>query len=256
MSAEPSSPTRTAAELSRAWEELDTREILRRAHSRFGPRLAVGSAFGKDGVVLLHLLRTQGYDFPVLFLDTGYHFPETLAYRDELARELSLSVVNLSPSESVDAQGARLGAELFARNPDLCCELRKVEPMRAALRGYSAWFTGLRRDQSPARAATPVVEWQELSSDGAGVFKVNPLARWSRGAVEEYLAGSGLPAHPLWGRGYPSVGCAPCTRAVAPGAPEREGRWAGTGKTECGIHGSAWPGRPSLGLPTPALAAD
>jgi phosphoadenosine phosphosulfate reductase len=239
MSAPGEEEERLARELSIEWEGLETKEILRRAVDRFGSGIAVGSAFGKDGVVLLHLLRAQQLDLPVLFLDTGYHFPETLAYRDQIARELSLRVVNIQPSETVAAQDSRLGRELFAGNPDLCCELRKVRPMRAALRGYTAWLTGLRRDQSPARAHVPVVEWQRLSPDGEGVFKVNPLLRWSRSEVEEYLSATGLPLHPLWRRGFPSIGCGPCTRAVPPGAPERAGRWAGTGKTECGIHSNS-----------------
>ncbi|MCI4364407.1 MAG: phosphoadenylyl-sulfate reductase [Thermoplasmata archaeon] len=247
MSAGSEAGMRSAAELSKEWEGLETRELLRRARARFGPRLAVGSGFGKDSVVLLHLLRSEGLNLPVLFLDTGYHFPETIAYRELLARELALEVVDISPEETVAEQDERLGAALYERNPDFCCELRKVRPLRAALGSYTAWFTGVRRDQSPGRATAPLVEWQQLSAEGRGVFKVNPLATWSRRDVQEYLARTGLPPHPLADRGFPSIGCGPCTRAVAPGMPERAGRWAGTEKSECGIHSSAWRTRSSTG---------
>lgn len=224
-----------AARLSAAWEELSTPELLRAILERFPARLAVGSAFGKDGVVLLDLLASQGARLPVLFLDTGYHFPETLAYRDRIATEIGVEVVNLRPNESVEQQDATHGPRLFGRDPDLCCRLRKVEPMREALRGFDAWLTGLRRDQHGGRQGTPIVEWQELG-DGRGVFKVNPLAPWTRDQVESYLAEHALARNPLWDQGYASLGCAPCTRPVRPGGAEREGRWAGTVKRECGIH--------------------
>ncbi|HEV2449300.1 MAG TPA: phosphoadenylyl-sulfate reductase [Thermoplasmata archaeon] len=228
-------PVRRAAELARQWESLPTPELIRRCATVLPGPWAVGSAFGREGVVLLHLVREVGLDFPVLFLDTGYHFPETLAFRDAVASELGLSVHSLRPEETVAEQDVRLGAYLHDRDPDLCCRLRKVEPLARALAGFSGWFTGIRRDQSPGRSQAPVVEWQPVSADH-GVFKVNPLARWTRREIEVYHAEHRLPSHPLWAAGFPSVGCAPCTRAIAPGAPERAGRWAGTGKSECGIH--------------------
>ncbi|MCI4342043.1 MAG: phosphoadenylyl-sulfate reductase [Thermoplasmata archaeon] len=224
-----------ARRLSARWESLGAAEILREASARFAGKVAVGSAFGKEGLVVLWLLREQQLRLPVLFLDTGYHFPETLAYRDRIREALDLQVVSLTPVESVDEQDRRLGAALYRRDPDRCCRLRKVHPLQEALAGYDAWITGLRRDQSSHRASTPVVEWQSLGL-ARGVFKVNPLASWSRAAVDEFHAERGLPAHPLWDRGYRSIGCAPCTVPIREGAGERTGRWPGTGKSECGIH--------------------
>jgi phosphoadenosine phosphosulfate reductase len=231
--------------LSRAWEPLEAREILERCTTEIPGPIALGSAFGREGVVLVHLARGVGLDLPVLFLDTGYHFSETLEFRDSVAREMGLSLVNLLPTESVAEQDRRLGARLYARDPDRCCRLRKVEPLQRALAGYGGWLTAIRRDQSAGRASAPIVEWQQISPTH-GVYKVNPLARWTRHEVEAYHAAHGLPTHPLWERGFASIGCAPCTRPIAPGADERAGRWPGTGKTECGIH--------SLGLRVPARA--
>lgn len=236
-------PAQRAAELAREWESLETPELIQRCVDLLPGPWAVGSAFGREGVVLLDLVRQLGLNFSVLFLDTGYHFPETLAFRDAVAREMDLSVRSLLPTETASEQDIRLGAYLHDRDPDLCCQLRKVDPLARALREFSGWFTGIRRDQSPGRARAPLVEWQPISADH-GVYKVNPLARWTRSEVEAYHAAHRLPSHPLWARGFPSVGCAPCTRAIAPGAPERAGRWAGTGKSECGIH--------TLGLRVPA----
>jgi phosphoadenosine phosphosulfate reductase len=234
-----------AAALSRDWEELEAREILERCPAEIPGPIALGSAFGREGLVLLHLARDSGLQLPVLFLDTGYHFAETLEFRDAVTREMGLSLVNLLPEESVAEQDARLGPRLYARDPDTCCRLRKVEPLRRALGSFGGWITAIRRDQSPGRAYAPIVEWQPISSEH-GVYKVNPLARWTRQEVEAYHVAHALPVHPLWSRGYASIGCAPCTRAIAPGAEERSGRWPGTGKTECGIH--------TMGLRVPARA--
>lgn len=217
------------------------------ALGEFGKELAIGSSFGRDGLVVLDIVRGISPGTPVLFLETGYHFAETLEFRDELVRLWGLRVDNVRPPLTVAEQDARYGPRLFDRDPDACCAMRKVVPLQKALHGYRAWMTGLRRDQHAGRATTPVVEWQELDGGGA-VYKVNPMVAWTRADVDRYAQEHHLPAHPLWARGYPSVGCAPCTRPVAGGAPERAGRWVGVGKTECGIH--------VAGIRRPAAAAE
>lgn len=228
-----------ATEQARLWsdqlEGSDPRDSIRWAVETFNGRLAIGSSFGRDGLVVLDLARRIESRIPVLFLETGYHFRETLSFRDDLVSRWGLNVIDVRPDLSVPEQDAQFGPALHGRDPDLCCRMRKVVPLQRALEGYSAWITGLRRDQHPSRGETPVVEWQELG-DGHGVFKVNPMVSWSRPEVNDYLSTHEIPSHPLWAQGYPSVGCAPCTSPVAAGAPERSGRWAATGKVECGIH--------------------
>jgi phosphoadenosine phosphosulfate reductase len=225
-----------AEEWSRELEGRPASEIIRWAVDRFGDGLVVGSSFGKDSLVILDIARRLRPEIPVLFLETGYHFAETLQFRDQLRSESHVNVVDVRPDLTVAEQDLGFGTDLFARAPDMCCEMRKVAPLRRALAGRRAWLTGLRRSQHPQRAGTPVVEWQELSEGGAGVFKINPLAAWSLESVDEYVDGHALPRHPLWAKGYTSVGCAPCTVPTAPGESERSGRWKGQGKIECGIH--------------------
>lgn len=225
-----------AARLSTELEGRALPEILGWAVERFGDRLAIGSSFGKEGLVVLDHLRRIRPGVPVLFLETGYHFPETLALRDRLVREWDLRVENLVATRTVPEQDAHYGKDLFARDPDTCCMERKVAPLRRALLGYEAWLTGLRRDQHEGRRNVPLVEWQELEPGGRGVFKINPLIGWSREEVEAYLGERHLPRHPLWDQGYGSIGCAPCTRKLRPGEHERAGRWSGFEKRECGIH--------------------
>lgn len=229
-----SEPERHAKEWSRQLSRASPDAILRWAIGQFGEGLCVASSFGQDGLVILDLVRRLRPRMPVLFLETGYHFAETLEFRDQLKADWGLNVVDVHPELTVPEQGARYGVDLFARDPDACCAMRKVQPLDRALRGRTAWISGLRRDQHPGRAATPIVQWQQLSV--GGIYKVHPLMEWSRAEVEQYGRAHDLPRHPLWDQGYPSVGCAPCTRAVRPGGTEREGRWATTGKTECGIH--------------------
>lgn len=197
------------------------------------PRFAVTSSFGAESVVLLHLLSKLGRKVPVVFLDTGYHFPETIAYRRQLAERFDLQVIDVHPELSVPEQDARHGAELFRRDPDACCGMRKTIPLRHALADVDGWATGVRRVQTPERAATPVVEARRLG--GRWLTKVAPLAAWTDDDVQDYRSTHDLPAHPLEASGFRSIGCAPCTRPSV-GADPRSGRWAGTGKTECGLH--------------------
>jgi len=196
----------------------------------FCDRVALVSSFGADSVVLLHLLSEIDRNVPVIFLDTGRLFPETLEYRTRLTGRLGLSDVRtLSPDPD------RLIANdphraLWMTNPDLCCQIRKSEPLAGALDGYDAWFTGRKRFQKGVRAALDLFE-----ADGARI-KINPLARWSVADVKDYIARHDLPEHPLVSKGYPSIGCGPCTTRVQPGEDQRAGRWRGSDKTECGIH--------------------
>ncbi len=197
-------------------------------------RIAAVSSFGAESAVLLHLIASIDPGVPVLFLDTGKHFPETLAYRDELVGRLGLTnLVNLTPDPALLAQRDDTGLR-WSYDPDGCCEIRKVEPLARALAGFDASFTGRKGFQSATRAALPRFELD--LTDTQGRLKVNPLVDWSADQIEAYFAATGLPAHPLVAQGYPSIGCSPCTTRVAPGEDPRSGRWKGWDKTECGIH--------------------
>ncbi|MFF5791038.1 phosphoadenylyl-sulfate reductase [Paeniglutamicibacter sp. NPDC012692] len=168
----------------------------------------------------------------VLFLETGYHFPETHATRNEVATALDVRIVDVLPVQTVAEQDAEFGPRLHERDPGTCCRLRKMEPLARALSGYRLWFTGVRRDEGPTRANTPLITWDEAH----GLVKVNPLAAWSFEELTGYAAARNVPVNLLLAHGYPSIGCAPCTRPVAEGEDPRAGRWAGLAKTECGIH--------------------
>jgi phosphoadenosine phosphosulfate reductase len=205
-------------------------DILEWAVATFGPRFCVTSSMGD--AVLAHLASRVAPGIDVVFLDTGYHFAETIGTRDAVAATLPVNVVTLTPRQSVAEQEASYGKDLFARDPDLCCALRKVEPLRRGLESYDAWATGLRRAETHDRVIAPVVGWDE----GKQKVKVSPLARWSDEDVERYVTEHDVLLNPLQFDGYPSIGCWPCTRRVAPGEDPRSGRWAGTAKTECGIH--------------------
>jgi phosphoadenosine phosphosulfate reductase len=173
---------------------------------------------------------------PVLFIDTGFHFPETLAFKDEIVKQWDLDLVELRGEHgSAERQAEIYGPKLYERDPDRCCQINKVEPLQPALEGYDGWISGLRRDQSPLRAQTPIVEAQMLRS-GSEILKVHPLARWTKEQVAGYVREHEIPTHPLLEKGFASIGCWPCTRAVRNGEAERDGRWDGLGKTECGIH--------------------
>lgn len=228
-------PTFVAA-LQRRLGYSPPRQILAAALTELFPgRIAVVSSFGAESAVLLHLVAGIDPATPVLFVDTGRHFTETLDYRDRLAGHLGLS--GLRTVGPTDAEVARLDGDLSRAvwDPDGCCAFRKVAPLERALAGFDAWITGRKRFQAATRFDLPVVE-----RDGAHV-KVNPLASWSAGDVADYVRAHDLPAHPLLARGYRSIGCAPCTSMVAPGEDPRAGRWRGFDKTECGIHRPAAP---------------
>ncbi len=204
--------------------------IIEWAVETFGSRFCVTSSMS-DGV-LSHLASRVAPGIDVLFLDTGYHFVETLGTRDAVAATLPVNVVTLSPTISVRRQDEQYGVDLWARDPDLCCTLRKVQPLSDGLASYDAWATGLRRGETRDRVIAPVVGWDEK----LGKVKVSPLARWTQEDVDRYIADNDILVNPLVFDGYPSLGCWPCTQRVAPGDDPRSGRWAGTAKTECGIH--------------------
>jgi phosphoadenosine phosphosulfate reductase len=214
----------------RAFADAHPLEVLAWAARTFGTRLAVASSMADE--VVAHLTSTVAPGVDVLFHDTGYHFPQTLQFRHEVAERLDVSVVDVRPEQTVAEQDALYGPDLFARDPDACCTVRKVFPLNAALEPYDAWVSGVRRDESTARSSTPVVAWDAAR----GMIKVNPIATWSQEQVDQYAAQHGLRVNPLRELGFASIGCAPCTRAVAPGEDSRAGRWSGFAKTECGLH--------------------
>ena len=168
----------------------------------------------------------------VLFLDTGYHFVETHATRNEVAERLKVRVLDVKPKQTVAEQDAEYGARLYERDPNLCCALRKVQPLTNQLQSFEVWFTGVRRDEAETRANTPLVGWDEKN----GLVKVNPLAAWTFDELIDYATEHNVPTNLLLQHGYPSIGCEPCTKPVAPGEDPRSGRWAGTAKVECGLH--------------------
>jgi phosphoadenosine phosphosulfate reductase len=204
--------------------------VLRWAGETFGDGFAVTSSMA-DGL-LSHLASRAVPGVHVVFLDTGYHFAETIGTRDWVSSVMPITLVDVRPEQTVAEQDAEYGAQLHDRDPDLCCSLRKVRPLAKALAGYAAWGSGVRRDESPTRAGTRVVDWDAKR----GMVKVNPLAAWTQDDVDAYVAEHQVPVNPLQEIGYASIGCAPCTRPVAPGEDPRAGRWAGRGKTECGLH--------------------
>ncbi|MFV0406671.1 MAG: phosphoadenylyl-sulfate reductase [Propioniciclava sp.] len=229
---------RSAAELEQLATEAGSRLATADAHTvlawaaeTFGDALAVACSMAGDTVVP-HLAAQQAPGVDVLFLQTGYHFPETIGTRDALASSADITLVDVWPIQTVAEQDADYGSQLHDRDPARCCALRKVEPINRELASYEAWVTGLRREDSPLRTDTPVVEWDSAHQ----MVKINPIAAWSFDELLDYASAHGVPVNLLLTEGYPSIGCAPCTRPVADGEDPRAGRWAGLAKTECGLH--------------------
>lgn len=214
--------------------EWSPSEILLWAVDQF-PRRGFTCSFGGTGIILAHMIGTLKLPIPVYFLNTGYLFRETLQSRDAFAQRYGLTVVDVVPDVTVEEQAARLGPDLYRSNPDMCCQIRKVDPMQRLLQDLDAWISGLRRDQSGGREGVDVVERHTLP-DGRAIAKLNPLALWTKEQCWDYIRAHGLPYNPLLDRGYRSIGCWPCTVRVGEGQGERDGRWAGTSKTECGLH--------------------
>jgi phosphoadenosine phosphosulfate reductase len=219
-----------AEQAGRDLENASALEILAWADETFASSWAVASSMADAVVPSLAAKVRPGVD--ILFLDTGYHFAETIGTRDAVAATLPVNVRSLTPKQTVAQQDASFGVRLYERNPDQCCALRKVMPLRAALKEYSAWVSGLRRDEAATRAEVRVVEWDESRS----MIKINPIAAWTQDDVDRYIAENGILVNPLLFDGYGSIGCWPCTRRLKPGEDARAGRWAGTNKIECGLH--------------------
>ena len=217
--------------LNQQFEQQSPAEILQWSWEVFGPNIAASSSFQTQSLPLLHLISQICPDMPIIFLDTGFHFPETLAFRDELQARFKLNIIVTRPVIEKSQLLLRYGEGLYRRDPDLCCYLNKVEPMQRVMAGLPAWVSGVRRDQTEYRTGLRTLEPQP-----SGLLKIHPLLHWTGQEVSAYIDRYQLPSHPLMAKGYPSVGCAPCTRAVSSGELERAGRWAGLTKTECGLH--------------------
>jgi phosphoadenosine phosphosulfate reductase len=231
-----SSPLEVAA-LSAEFEAASATEILRWAVERFGRSAAVGTSFQGAGLVTIHHAVAAGLPLPVFTIDTGLLFPETLELKTRLESYFGIVIEALVPERSVEQQAEDIAPELWLSNPDLCCTLRKVEPLQKKLNELDAWITGLRREQSAGRSNIHILELYEFDRlREKNVLKINPLARWSRDQVWEYIRHHGIPYNPLMDRGFRSIGCYPCTSAAGSGQDDRAGRWTGFDKTECGIH--------------------
>lgn len=221
-------------------EASSPQEILRWAMETYGNRLTMSTAFGAAGCCLIDMiakLRDEtGLPQPDIFnLDTGYQFQETLDLREQLQERYKLNIRLVSAQESVAEMEKRLGGPIYDKRPDQCCHIRKVVPLQQAVRGFDAWISGIRRDQTPERSVSPIVGRDERFE----LIKISPLANWTKDQMWEYARKHDVPTNPLHALGYPSIGCYPCTSAVAAGEDERAGRWAGLAKRECGLHWAA-----------------
>ncbi len=207
-------------------------EILAWAAEQFGTDIVLASSFGAEDVVLIDMLHKVAPAVPVFYLDTNKHFPETYQTRDRLQKRYGKEFIQVLPKLTLTEQEKIYGPELWKQDPNLCCNIRKVEPLTGILTQFSAWITGIRRDQAPTRANAKKIEWDQKF----GLVKFNPLASWTADDVWAYIRANDVPYNPLHDQNYPSIGCDVCTRPVRPGEDPRAGRWAGFQKTECGLH--------------------
>jgi phosphoadenosine phosphosulfate reductase len=228
----PAFSEREIAAVNRELRTAPPQDVLRWAASAYHPRLTMATAFGAEGCCLIHMLAEVEPGVRVFNLETGYQFPETLELRERIKERYGIEVELVRPELTVAQYEAKHGGPLYRSRPDQCCHDRKVVPLRRALADYDAWVSAIRRDQTADRALAEVVQWDIRF----GLVKVNPLLSWTRRDVWKFVLVHDVPYNPLHDRGYPSIGCWPCTRAVAEGEDERAGRWAGTGKTECGLN--------------------
>ncbi|MEI6872964.1 MAG: phosphoadenylyl-sulfate reductase, partial [Verrucomicrobiota bacterium] len=213
------------------------REVLLWANETYGEKAAIGTSFQGAGLVIIHHAVEAGISMPVFTLDTGLLFPETLALKDRLESFFGIKIESLAPALSLEAQAAEFGDELWAKKPDLCCQLRKVEPLKERLKSLSVWITGVRQQQSESRQGAGILEQYVFDPLlERTILKLNPLVAWTKEAVWDYLKKHGIPYNPLHDQGYRSIGCLPCTKASGADGSERAGRWTGFEKTECGIH--------------------
>jgi phosphoadenosine phosphosulfate reductase len=205
-------------------------EIVSWARDAFADALVVASSMADTHLV--HLAQAAAPGIDVIFLDTGYHFAETVGTRDAVAHAYAVNLISITPRQTVAQQDAEFGARLHERDPDRCCALRKVEPLERGLKPYTAWINGMRREESPTRAGVRVVDYDAKRN----MVKISPLAAWTQDDVDAYVADNSVLINPLFLDGYTSIGCEPCTRRPLPGEDARAGRWAGLAKTECGLH--------------------
>jgi phosphoadenosine phosphosulfate reductase len=220
------------ASRSAEFETASPQEILRWAVERFAPRFTMATAFGPEGMTIIHMLAEIAPETPIFNLDTGYQFDETLELRERVKQRYGIEVELKKPQLTVEAYEQLHGGPLYKTNPDRCCADRKISLLRDAARGMHAWASGIRRDQSPDRARAAIIGWDKKFE----IVKVSPLATWTKQEVWKMIVDQDIPYNPLHDQGYPSVGCWPCTRSVLFGEDERAGRWSGTAKTECGLH--------------------
>lgn len=219
------------AKQNEIFETQTPQEILKWGEERFGRDIALMSSFGTESVVLLHMVSQTAPEMKVLFLETGYHFQETKDYKKLLIEKFKLNVVDLTAAMGREDFVRTHGDDLYDKDPDKCCAINKVEPLQRGLKEFKAWVSGIRRGQGPTRKSVHILELYE-----DGLYKLNPLANWTSKDAWQYIKTNALPVHPLFDKGYTSIGCWPCTRPVLPGEDDRAGRWAGRVKTECGIH--------------------
>jgi len=225
-------PQERVAELAGVSQNWTAEEALRWGLWQFQTRLSIASSFGAEDVVLIDMASRLGQPFRVFTLDTDFLFPETYSLIDVIEEHYHIKVERTHPELTPEAQAEKFGDALWARQPNQCCDIRKVEPLKKYLSTLQAWVTGIRRDQAPTRANTRKLEWDERF----GLVKLNPLADWTWEQVWDYIKENNVPYNPLHDRNYPSIGCTYCTRPVQPGEDARAGRWSGTGKIECGLH--------------------
>jgi phosphoadenosine phosphosulfate reductase len=225
------------AALAAEFESASATEILQWAYGQFGASAAIGTSFQGAGLVTIHHAVTAGLPLPVFTIDTGLLFPETLELKNRLENYFGIAIESLIPERTVEEQALDIAPELWSSNPDLCCTMRKVEPLQKKLGQLDAWIVGLRREQSAGRSQTGILELYEFDKlREKNILKVSPLAQWSRDQVWAYIRHHGIPYNPLMDRGFRSIGCYPCTRVVISGQDDRAGRWTGFDKSECGIH--------------------
>jgi phosphoadenosine phosphosulfate reductase len=218
--------------ISDRFEGASPESVLEWASDEFGSAIALATGFGAEGCVLMEMLSRVRPQARIFYLDTDLLFPETYALKERLESQLGIRFERISTEISLEEQSKLYGEKLWERQPDECCRIRKVEPLKKMLSGLDAWITAIRRDQSPARANAGIVEQDKKF----GIVKVNPLATWSSKQVWDYIVKNNVPYNPLHDQGYPSIGCRPCTSVVQIGEDPRAGRWRGKGKTECGLH--------------------
>lgn len=218
--------------VSDQYEGRSPADIMRWGFDNFAPRIALATGFGAEGVVLMHIASQMNPNATIFYLDTDLLFKETYRLRDQLVERLGIQFTRIHNGMSLNQQAEQYGPALWASDPNLCCQIRKVKPLREYLATQNAWIAAVRRDQTKARANTGLMSWDNAN----GLVKLSPLAAWTHDQVWDYIRDNDLPYNPLHDEGYPSIGCWTCTRPVAEGEDPRAGRWSGFNKTECGIH--------------------